>query len=173
MRKRMLGILLTLCIMIMYIVPLTALAASPASETADFTASDGGAEAIALLNSVKTGSADSTWDNSTKTLTLKGIYFATTAPTAVKLPDGATVILADGTENHIIGGSTTAAQDGEYNNKIFVYGIYAAGVLTVQGETKGTGKLFVTPASITTAAMLGHIRSAFMQTVILLSKAAL
>ena len=136
MRKRMLGILLTLCIMIMYIVPLTALA-SPASETADFTASDGGAAAIALLNSAKTGTEDSVWDNTTKTLTLKGIDFTAAATTAIKLPDGATVILADGTENHIIGGGTTAAQDGEYNNKIFVYGIYAAGALTVQGETRG------------------------------------
>lgn len=143
MRKRMLGILMTLCIMIMYIVPLTALAASPASETADFTASDGGAAAIALLNSAKTGTEDSVWDNTTKTLTLKGIDFTAAATTAIKLPDGATVILADGTENHIIGGSTTAARDGEYNNKIFVYGIYAAGALTIQGETKGTGKLFV------------------------------
>ena len=112
-------------------------------KTADFTASDGGSAAIALLNTAKTGSADSTWDNGTKTLTLKGVYFATTATTAVKLPDGATVILADGTENRIIGGGATAAQDGTYQNKIYVYGIYAAGKLTIQGETNGTGTLYV------------------------------
>ena len=114
-----------------------------ADKTADFTASDGGAEAIALLNIAKIGSADSTWDNAAKTLTLKGVSFATTATTAVKLPDGATVILADSTENHIIGGGATAAQDGDYNNKIYVYGIYAAGALTVHGETNGTGTLYV------------------------------
>ncbi len=112
-------------------------------KTADFTASDGGAEAIALLNSAKNGAEDSTWDNGTKTLTLKGVSMATTATTAVKLPDGATVILADGTENHIIGGGAAAAEDGDYNNKIYVYGIYAAGALTVQGEANGTGTLFV------------------------------
>ena len=114
-----------------------------ADKTADFTASDGGAEAIALLNTAKIGSADSTWDNGTKTLTLKGVYFATTATTAVKLPDGAKVILADGTKNHIIGGGATAAQDGTYQNKIYVYGIYAAGKLTIQGETNGTGTFYV------------------------------
>lgn len=143
MRKRMLGILLTLCIMIMYIVPLTALAASPASETADFTASDGGAAAIALLNSAKTGTEDSVWDNTTKTLSLKGIDFTAAATTAIKLPDGATVILADGTENRINGGNAAASQAGSHQNKISIYGIYAAGALTIQGETKGTGKLFV------------------------------
>ena len=114
-----------------------------ADKTADFTASDGGAEAISLLNTAKIGAADSTWDNVTKTLTLKGVSFATTATTALKLPDGAKVILADGTENHIIGGGATSAQDGEYNNKIYVYGIYAAGALAVQGEKDGTGTLFV------------------------------
>ena len=114
-----------------------------ADKTADFTASDGGAEAIALLNTAKTGSADSTWDNDTKALTLKGVYFVTTATTAVKLPDGATVILADGAENRIIGGGAAATQDRNYQNPIYIYGIYAAGALTIQGETNGTGTLFV------------------------------
>ena len=114
-----------------------------ADKTADFTASDGGAAAIALLNSAKNGAEDSTWDNDTKTLTLKGIYFASTATTAVKLPDGATVILADGTENHIIGGGAAATQDRNYQNPIYIYGIYAAGALTIQGEANGTGTLFV------------------------------
>ena len=124
-------------------ITLTAKWVKIADKTADFTAADGGAAAIALLNSAKTGAADSTWDNGTKTLTLRGIHFVTTATTAVKLPDGATVILADGTENRTIGGGATAAQDGTYRNKIYVYGIYAAGSLTVQGETKGTGALYV------------------------------
>ena len=112
-----------------------------ADKTADFTAADGGAAAIALLNSAKTGAADSTWDNGTKTLTLRGIHFVTTATTAVKLPDGATVILADGTENRINGGNAAAAQDGKYQKQLYIYGIYAAGALTIQGETSGTGTL--------------------------------
>ena len=124
-------------------ITLTAKWVKIADKTADFTADDGGAEAIALLNSAKTGVADSIWDNGTKTLILKGIYFATTATTAVKLPDGATVILADGTENRIIGGGATVTQDRTYQNQIYIYGIYAAGKLTIQGETNGTGTLFV------------------------------
>ena len=113
------------------------------SETADFTAADGGAAAIALLNSAKTGAKDSTWDNDTRTLTLKGIDFTTKATTAVKLPDGATVILADGTENRVTGGGATVSQDRNYQSLIYIYGIYAAGKLTIQGETNGTGTLFV------------------------------
>lgn len=61
----------------------------------------------------------------------------------VKLPDGATVILADGTENRTIGGGATAAQDGKYQKQLYIYGIYAAGALTIQGETSGTGTLCV------------------------------
>ena len=112
-------------------------------KTADFTAPDGGAAAIALLNSTKNGAEDSAWDNGTKTLTLKGVSMATTATTAVKLPDGATVILSDGTENHIIGGDTAVTQEGDYKTPIYIYGIYAAGALTIQGETSGTGALYV------------------------------
>ena len=124
-------------------ITLTAKWVKIADKTADFTAADGGAAAIALLNSAKTGAADSTWDNGTKTLTLRGIHFVTTATTAVKLPDGATVILADGTENRTIGGGATAAQDGKYQKQLYIYGIYAAGALTIQGETSGTGTLCV------------------------------
>ena len=112
-------------------------------KTADFTVSDGGAAAIALLNSAKTGAENSVWDNSTKTLTLKGVSMATTATTAVKLPDGAKVILADGTENRIIGGGAAVAQDRTYQSLIYIYGIYAAGKLTIKDETNGTGTLFV------------------------------
>jgi uncharacterized repeat protein (TIGR02543 family) len=112
-------------------------------KTADFTAADGGAQAIALLNAAKTSSEVSTWDSTTKTLTLKGISFATTATIAVKLPDGTTVITADGTENRIIGGGATVSQDGGYTNSIYIYGIYVEGALTVQGEANGTGKLYV------------------------------
>ena len=124
-------------------ITLTAKWAKLVDKTADFTAPDGGAAAIALLNSTKNGAEDSAWDNGTKTLTLKGVSMATTATTAVKLPDGATVILSDGTENHIIGGDTAVTQEGDYKTPIYIYGIYAAGALTIQGETSGTGALYV------------------------------
>lgn len=148
MKKQISGIVLALCMMVCF-VPAVVLAATPANETADFTDADGGVAAIQLLNSAKTGVEDSTWDNNTKTLTLKGIDFTTTATAAVKLPDGATIILADGTENRITGGDAAVAQTGKENNKAYVYGIYAVGELTIQGETQGTGRLFVNSGKIT------------------------
>ena len=120
---------------------------SAAVETADFTgAAEGGAEAaLALLNAAKWSNAeDSTWDGDTKTLTLKGVNFTTTATTALKLPAGATIVLADGTHNTIQGGDANAAVDGTYHNDIYIYGIYAEGALIIQGETNGTGTLSVT-----------------------------
>ena len=86
---------------------------------------------------------NSTWDSSSQTLILKGVDFTTTATTAMKLPAGTTVVLADGTENTITGGDAAAAKDGAYTNKIYIYGIYAEGALTIQGESLGTGKLSV------------------------------
>ena len=136
-KTKLLTVLLTLC-MVFSMVPITAQAAEPATETADFTAADGGTAALALLNAAKTGEAESTWDGST--LTLNGVDFVTTATTAVKLPAGATVILADGTDNRITGGGATAAQGGGYKTDIYVYGIYAAGALAIDG----TGTLSVT-----------------------------
>lgn len=94
---------LTLC-MASSLLPLSAFATTEATETADFTAADGGAAALALLNQHKsTGAADSVWNSGSKTLVLKGIDFTTAATTALKLPDGAAVVLADGTENKITG----------------------------------------------------------------------
>ena len=138
--KRHIGgifLVLTLCLTLL---PTAVLAAepetAPASETADFTAPDGGAAAITLLNAAKGENAeDSTWDASSKTLTLKGLRFVTTATTAVKLPAGAAIVLADGTYNSILGGDAAAAQDGKQTNKIYIYGIYADGDLTIQGGT--------------------------------------
>ena len=139
MKRRIGGIflVLTLCLTLL---PTAVLAAepetAPASETADFTAPDDGAAAITLLNAAKGENAeDSTWDASSKTLTLKGLRFVTTATTAVKLPAGAAIVLADGTYNSILGGDATAAQDGKQTNKIYIYGIYADGDLTIQGGT--------------------------------------
>ena len=99
-QRKLLTILLALC-MVLSLVPMVALAApSAASDTADFTV-QGGTPAIDLLNQYRTGTGISSWDNSSKTLTLRGIDFTTTAQTAVKLPAGATVVLADGSVNAI------------------------------------------------------------------------
>ena len=102
---------------------------------ADFT-SGGGTAALALLNDAKTGDTDSTWDGSI--LTLNGVNFVTTAATAVKLPAGATIVLADGTTNTIKSDNSSADE---------CYGIYGVGGLTIQGGTKGTGTLNVTGGS--------------------------
>lgn len=139
MKRRIGGIflVLTLCLTLL---PTAVLAAepetAPASETADFTAPDGGAAAITLLNAAKGENAeDSTWDASSRTLTLKGLCFVTTAATAVRLPAGATIVLADGTHNTVIGGDAAVTQDGTHKNQIYIYGIYADGDLTIQGGT--------------------------------------
>ncbi len=81
---KILTVVLTLC-MVVSLVPMSAFATAEATETADFTAADGGAAALALLNKAKTGTEDSTWDNGSKTLVLKGIDFTTAATTALKL----------------------------------------------------------------------------------------
>ena len=107
------------------------------SETADFTAGDGTA-ALALLNAVKTGTEDSTWDSGTKTLTLNGVYFATNAATAVKLPAGATIVLADGTTNTIKGGDS-GSED--------CYGIDAYSGNSKALTITGSGRLNVTAGS--------------------------
>lgn len=145
MKKRITGLLLALCLCLT-LLPGTAWAAeptAPATETADFTA-DSGTAAINLLNLHKTGETDSAWDNSSKTLTLNGISFTTTATTALKLPAGSTIVLADGTENTIKGGDATVDQSSTYKKLIYIYGIYAEGTLTIKGETTGTGTMSVT-----------------------------
>jgi len=143
MKKRITGVLLSLCLCLT-LLPGTAWAAGTADKTADFTAADNGAAAIELLNQHKTDETQSTWNNDSKTLTLNGIDFVTTATTAVKLPAGTTIVLADGTTNTIKGGDATAAANGTYHNNIYIYGIYAEGALTIKGETAGTGTLSVT-----------------------------
>ena len=87
------SILLALA-MVVGILPIAALAAGSATATADFVSDP--TKALALLNDAKTGTTDSTWDNDTKTLTLGGVNFETTADTALKLPDGAKIVLNDG-----------------------------------------------------------------------------
>lgn len=145
-KTKLLPVMLTLC-MVLSLVPVSALAAATvtATETADFTAADDGVAALALLNQAKTaGAANSTWDHSSKTLTLRGIDFTTTATTAVKMPAGSTIVLADGTNNRIQSGDAMAYQNGEDKNQIFITALDALGNLTIKGNT---GALSVTSGS--------------------------
>ena len=87
---RLCGILLTLALLV-GLLPTAAMAEGTVTETADFAADP--TAALALLNTAKTGAADSTWDPTSSTLTLNGVNFVTTAATAVKLPDGAIIEL--------------------------------------------------------------------------------
>ena len=114
LKTKLLTVMLALC-MVVSMVPVSVFAApgTQAAATADFTTDE--VTALALLNAAKTGSEDSTWDSTTKTLTLKGIEFTTTATTALKLPAGTTIVLADGTDNQITGGGTTVATSGGYS----------------------------------------------------------
>ena len=138
---KLLTVLLTLC-MLLSLVPMTAFAATPATETADFTVGQG-REAITLLNQYKTGTAESLWDNTAKTLTLWGVDFTTTAQTAVKLPAGATIVLKDGTHNTIQSGDVSLEVSGGYSNATYINALDAAGSLTIEGGTAGSGTLSV------------------------------
>lgn len=129
--KRTISILLSIA-MLLVLLPTVAMAATPTDVGADFINN-----ASAALTALGTDKAE--WNSTTKTLILKGVNFTATATTAVMLPGGSTIVLADGTENTITGGST--ASD-------YCYGIYAAGDLSIQG----TGTLTVTSGDITAAA---------------------
>ena len=131
--RRGLSVLLSL-VLCLSLLPATALAAEPVTETADFTEYGNHAEALALLNAAKTGEAESTWDSDTKTLTLNGVNFITTNPTAVALPKGAKIVLAAGTENTITGVCDDTVPEKSYG--IYVWG----GDLTIEGS----GQLTVT-----------------------------
>ena len=72
--RRGLGILI-LMLMCLTLLPMAALAEEISWETADFTNIFSRAEALELLG----GTDKATWDNETKTLTLKGVNFATSA----------------------------------------------------------------------------------------------
>lgn len=136
--QRGLCVLLSL-LMCLSLLPAAVLADEPAA-TADFTA-DANA-ALALLNAAKTeGSADSTWENNT--LTLNGVNFTTSAGTAVKLPAGAKIVLAEGTTNTI----ASAADNADMS-----YGIYAAGDLAIEGN----GTLIVRSAKATPSSNNGE-----------------
>ena len=140
-KSKLTAILLALCLALS-LVPLSVFAATPATETADFTVGQG-REAITLLNQYKTGTAESLWDNTAKTLTLWGVDFTTTAQTAVKLPAGSTIVLKDGTTNTIQSGEVTLRVSGDYSNEAYVNALDAVGSLTIQGGTAGSGTLSV------------------------------
>ena len=149
-KRKVLTLLLALCV-VLSLVPVAVFAEpAAATTTADFTVQKGTA-AIALLNQYKTDTADSTWDNATKTLTLRGVKFTTTAQTAVKLPVGTTIVLADGTYNFIQSGDVSINVSGQYNNQTFISALDAAGSLTIQGGTAGTGTLSVYAGKVTNA----------------------
>ena len=140
-KSKLTAILLALCLALS-LVPMSVFAATPATETADFTVGQG-REAITLLNQYKTGTAESLWDNTAKTLTLWGVDFTTTAQTAVKLPAGSTIVLKDGTTNTIQSGEVTLRVSGDYSNEAYVNALDAVGSLTIQGGTAGSGTLSV------------------------------
>ena len=149
-KRKVLTLLLVLCV-VLSLVPVAVFAEpAAATDTADFTVQKGTA-AIALLNQYKTDTADSTWDNATKTLTLRGVKFTTTAQTAVKLPVGTTIVLADGTYNFIQSGDVSINVSGQYNNQTFISALDAAGSLTIQGGTAGTGTLSVYAGKVSNA----------------------
>lgn len=138
-KRKVLTLLLALCV-VLSLVPVAVFAEpAAATTTADFT--DGsGVAAIKLLNQYRTGTADSLWNSATKTLTLWGVDFTTTAPTAVKLPAGATIVLKDGTRNTIRSGDVNLEVGGGYSNATYINALDAAGSLTIEG---GTGSLSV------------------------------
>ena len=149
MKKRLLSALLALCMCF-------ALAVCAygdevkANETADFTADADGA--LKLLNAAKwSGAEDSTWDRTTNTLTLNGVNFQTTAATAVKLPAGAVIVLADGSTNTIRSGDVELTVNGAHKNQTFINALDAEGSLTIQGDAEGTGTLNVIAGSVSNA----------------------
>lgn len=101
---------------------LAATALADTQKTADFVADE--VTALNLLNYNNKGKAE--WDG--KTLTLKGVNFAVEAATAVKLPAGSTIVLAEGTKNTITSTFKSASDD------TFSYGILVdGGNLTIEG----------------------------------------
>ena len=125
-------IIFLLCLAALLVFTLTAGAESTAV-TADFDADP--AAALALLRAAKTeGAGAPNWNAGTKTLTLRGVDFTTTARCAVVLPAGSTLELADGTENFLASGDFVTEETGEKDmERTYVYGLYTTGDLTVRG----------------------------------------
>ncbi|WP_310605152.1 InlB B-repeat-containing protein [Anaerosporobacter sp.] len=82
------------------------------------------------------------WFVSGDELTLGGtdsFVFSTTAPNGLIVPETATIVLADGTNNVITSTHSGSGDADEYSS-----GIRADGSLTIKGETTGTGVLTAT-----------------------------
>ena len=130
---KLLSMLLALVMVVALIPATTAMAEEPTPESRTANFVDAPTVALALLNTYKTGTEESTWDVNTNTLTLNGVNFETTADTALYLPEGATIILHG--ENTITG---VGSSDNPYK---ICYGIFVNNsFLTIKGE----GKLTVT-----------------------------
>ena len=131
--KNLLSFLLAFVMVVALIPATTAMAEEPKPEdrTANFV--DAPTVALALLNTYKTGTEESTWDVTTNTLTLNGVNFETTANTALSLPEGSTIILH---------GENTINGVGSSNDPYKIcYGIFVNNsYLTIKGD----GKLTVT-----------------------------
>ena len=131
--KNLLSFLLAFVMVVALIPATTAMAEEPTPESRTANFVDAPTVALALLNTYKTGTEESTWDVNTNTLTLNGVNFETTADTALYLPEGATIILHG--ENTITG---VGSSDNPYK---ICYGIFVNNsYLTIKGE----GKLTVT-----------------------------
>ncbi len=104
------------------------------NETADFV--NDAATALDLITNNTPGKA--TWNSATNTLTLKGVNFTTFADTAVQLPAGSTIVLAEGTKNAITS-TFESASDNTFSYGILVEGgdltIEGGGQLAVKGGT--------------------------------------
>lgn len=137
---KLLTALMILCLVLLLAL-VSVFAAEPAAATADFTAADNGAAALALLNAAKTGTQESAWDPSSKTLMLRGVDFTTTATTAVKLPAGATIVLADGTKNMLTGGDSAETASGKHTLTV----VYSDGECSADFEIRAAQSGGATP----------------------------
>jgi len=118
-----------------------AIHAASTIETADFVTDPAGA--IALL-----GGADyAEYDDVSNEITLKGVDFSTSAPVAVELPDGVTLVLQSGTVNRII--STYADEYDSCGIQGTNLTIYGEGSLEVTGGTSDYSSRGISASSIT------------------------
>ena len=139
------GVLLAL-VMIVGMLPATALAeeTTVATESPDFVHDS--EVAIALLNAHKTpGAKDSTWDSATKTLTLNGVNFVTTDYTGMTLPAGTTIVLNG--VNTITGGDSSLECCGIYGYGYFY--VEGTGILKVTaGNSSGSRSIGILATGI-------------------------
>lgn len=101
MMKKVLAVILSVAMIIAMLPAAVFAETAECDQTINFC-TNGGSGAINLLNKYKVnGAADSTWDNDTRTLVLKGIDLLSTVSKAIELPEDTTVVLADNTVNAI------------------------------------------------------------------------